>query len=68
VCARTRTLLPLFRKTRAITLGVGGIALATLGVNIGPLLAGARIAGIAVAQCAAPCIFRGLATTIRNGE
>jgi len=43
--------LPLFRRTPAITLGVGVglIALATLGVNIGPLLAGARIAGIAVA-------------------
>jgi small conductance mechanosensitive channel len=48
--ARTRTLLPLFRKTLAIVLGlaVGLMALATLGVNIGPLLAGAGIAGIAV--------------------
>lgn len=48
--ARTRTLLPLFRKTLAILLGVAVIliALATLGVNIGPLLAGAGIAGIAI--------------------
>jgi len=48
--ARIRTLLPLFRKTLAIMLGiaVGLVALATLGVNIGPLLAGAGIAGIAI--------------------
>jgi len=48
--ARTRTLLPLFRKTLAILLGVAVIlmSLATLGVNIGPLLAGAGIAGIAI--------------------
>jgi small conductance mechanosensitive channel len=47
---RTRTLLPLFRKTLAILLGVAVIliSLATLGVNIGPLLAGAGIAGIAI--------------------
>ncbi|HQT46876.1 MAG TPA: mechanosensitive ion channel, partial [Acidocella sp.] len=48
--ARTRTLLPLFRKTLAIMLGVAVVlvSLATLGVNIGPLLAGAGIAGIAI--------------------
>ncbi|MDD2704067.1 MAG: mechanosensitive ion channel [Acidocella sp.] len=48
--ARIRTLLPLFRKTLAIILGiaVGLVALATLGVDIGPLLAGAGIAGIAI--------------------
>jgi small-conductance mechanosensitive channel len=48
--ARIRTLLPLFRKTLAIVLGLGFvlIALATVGVNIAPLLAGAGIAGIAV--------------------
>lgn len=48
--ARARTLLPLFRKTFAILLGVVVvlISLATLGVNIGPLLAGAGIAGIAI--------------------
>ncbi len=48
--ARSRTLLPLFRKTFAILLGIAVVlvALATLGVNIGPLLAGAGIAGIAI--------------------
>ena len=48
--ARARALLPLFRKTFAILLGVAVvlISLATLGVNIGPLLAGAGIAGIAI--------------------
>ncbi|WP_297369588.1 mechanosensitive ion channel family protein [Acidocella sp.] len=48
--ARVRTLLPLARKMLAIVLGlgVGLVALATLGINIGPLLAGAGIAGIAV--------------------
>lgn len=47
---RTLTLLPLFRKTLAILLGTAFtlIALATVGVNIAPLLAGAGIAGIAV--------------------
>ena len=48
--ARARTLLPLMRKTLAILLGTAVvlISLATLGVNIAPLLAGAGIAGIAV--------------------
>lgn len=48
--ARIRTLLPLFRKSLAILLGsaVTLISLATVGVNIGPLLAGAGILGIAV--------------------
>lgn len=48
--ARVRTVLPLFRKALAIVLGlvVGLIGLSEFGVNIGPLLAGAGIAGIAV--------------------
>ena len=48
--ARMRTLLPLLRKALAIVLGmgVGLVFLATIGVNIGPLLAGAGIAGIAI--------------------
>lgn len=48
--ARIRTLLPLFRKTFAIVLGISFalIALATMGVNIAPLLAGAGIVGVAV--------------------
>lgn len=48
--ARIRTVLPLFRKSLAIVLGIAFvlIALATVGVNIAPLLAGAGIFGIAV--------------------
>ncbi len=48
--ARMRTLLPLLRKALAIVLGmgVGLVFLDTIGVNIGPLLAGAGIAGIAI--------------------
>ncbi len=48
--ARVRTLLPLFRKSFAVTLGIIVIliSLATIGVNIAPLLAGAGIVGIAV--------------------
>ncbi len=48
--ARVRTLLPLFRRTLAIVLGIAVIlvALAAIGLNIGPLLAGAGIAGVAV--------------------
>ncbi len=48
--ARARTLLPLFRKSLAILLGIVVVlvALGTMGLNIGPLLAGAGIAGIAI--------------------
>ncbi|WP_049974662.1 mechanosensitive ion channel family protein [Azospirillum sp. B4] len=48
--ARTRTLLPLFRKTLAIVLStaVALVILSQVGVNVGPLLAGAGIAGIAI--------------------
>lgn len=48
--ARALTLLPLFRKALAggLCLVVGIVTLSALGVNIGPLLAGAGIVGIAV--------------------
>lgn len=48
--ARMRTLLPLFRKTLAVLLSIAValVVLSELGVDIGPLLAGAGIAGIAV--------------------
>lgn len=48
--ARARTLLPLLRNFIRLVLGtmVIMIVLATLGVNIGPLLAGAGVIGIAV--------------------
>jgi small conductance mechanosensitive channel len=48
--ARTRTLLPLFRKTLAILLSivVALVVLAEVGIDVGPLLAGAGIAGIAI--------------------
>lgn len=48
--ARMLTLLPLFRKALAagLCLVVGIVTLSELGVNIGPLLAGAGIVGIAV--------------------
>lgn len=48
--ARLRTLLPMFRTTLmiAIALVVGLTGLSELGVNIGPLLAGASIFGVAI--------------------
>ncbi len=48
--ARLRTLLPLMRKAlfAVLTVMVALVALAELGVNIGPLLAGAGIVGLAV--------------------
>ncbi len=48
--SRMRTLLPLFRRTVQITLGVivVMIALAALGVEIGPILAGAGVVGLAI--------------------
>jgi moderate conductance mechanosensitive channel len=48
--SRLRTLLPLFRKFLMITLAVMVImlVLSALGVNIGPLLAGAGVVGIAI--------------------
>lgn len=47
---RAYTLLPLLRKTVAISLAViaGLVVLSALGVNIGPLLAGVGVVGIAV--------------------
>ena len=48
--ARLATLLPLIRKILMVTLllMVGLIALSSLGVNVGPLLAGAGVLGIAI--------------------
>ena len=48
--ARMRTLLPLARRTLAIALAciVFVVLLSELGVNVGPLLAGAEIAGITI--------------------
>lgn len=48
--ARTRTLLPLFRRTLAILLGAAVVlvVLSEFNVNVAPLLAGAGIAGIAI--------------------
>jgi moderate conductance mechanosensitive channel len=48
--ARLRTLLPMFRTTLfvAIALVVGLTGLSEIGVNIGPLLAGASIFGVAL--------------------
>jgi small-conductance mechanosensitive channel len=48
--ARLRTLLPLLRSTLliAIVIVVGMMVLSEIGVNIGPLLAGAGIVGVAI--------------------
>ena len=47
---RARTLLPLIRNALLVVIGVmtGMVVLAELGVSIGPLLAGAGVAGLAV--------------------
>ena len=48
--ARLRTLLPLLRSTLLVTILIvlGLIVLSDIGVNIGPLLAGAGIVGVAI--------------------
>jgi small-conductance mechanosensitive channel len=48
--ARLRTLLPLLRTTLTITIVIiaGMMVLSQIGVNIGPLLAGAGIVGVAI--------------------
>ena len=48
--ARLRTLLPLLRTTLSVTIAIvaGMMALSEIGVNIGPLLAGAGIVGVAI--------------------
>jgi len=48
--ARLRTLLPLLRTTLLITLAIiaGLMILSEIGINIGPLLAGAGIVGVAI--------------------
>ena len=48
--SRMRTLLPLFKRTGQITVGVITlmVVLSSLGVNIGPILAGAGVLGLAI--------------------
>ena len=48
--ARLRTLLPLLRTTLSVTIVIvtGMMVLSQIGVNIGPLLAGAGIVGVAI--------------------
>jgi small-conductance mechanosensitive channel len=48
--ARLRTLLPLLRTTLLITIAIfaGLMVLSQIGINIGPLLAGAGIVGVAI--------------------
>ncbi|MGI9464800.1 MAG: mechanosensitive ion channel family protein [Aestuariivirgaceae bacterium] len=48
--SRIRTLLPLIKRTVQLTLGIIAvmIILSSLGVNIGPLLAGAGVVGLAI--------------------
>lgn len=48
--ARIRTLLPILRNILAITLGIVAVmmVLTSLGVDIGPLIAGAGVAGVAI--------------------
>jgi moderate conductance mechanosensitive channel len=48
--ARLRTLLPLLRSTLLITIAIvaGLMILSQIGINIGPLLAGAGIVGVAI--------------------
>ena len=48
--ARLRTLLPLLRSTLLITIAIvaGLMILSEIGINIGPLLAGAGIVGVAI--------------------
>jgi small-conductance mechanosensitive channel len=50
VSSRMATLLPIFRNFLLITIGViaGLVVLARMGVNIGPLIAGAGVVGLAV--------------------
>lgn len=50
VSARAKTLLPLLRKAALIVIATisGFIILAQIGVNIGPLLAGAGVVGLAI--------------------
>jgi small-conductance mechanosensitive channel len=69
--ARIRTLLPLLRKTLAGILGVTVVlvVLATIGVNIAPLLAGAGIAGVAIgfgAQSLVKDVITGMFVLMRD--
>jgi small conductance mechanosensitive channel len=69
--ARARTLLPLLRNIIMMTLAsiVGLVALSQLGVDIGPLLAGAGIIGLAVgfgAQTLVKDIITGMFILLEN--
>ncbi|MGR3344375.1 MAG: mechanosensitive ion channel domain-containing protein, partial [Paracoccaceae bacterium] len=69
--ARIRTLLPLFRKVVFTVLAVMGtlIVLSELGINIGPLLAGAGVIGLAVgfgAQTLVKDVITGLFILVEN--
>ena len=69
--ARIRTLLPLFRKVVLAVLAVmvSLIVLSELGINIGPLLAGAGVIGLAVgfgAQTLVKDVITGLFILVEN--
>ena len=69
--ARIRTLLPLFRKVvfTVLAVMVSLIVLSEIGVNIGPLLAGAGVLGLAVgfgAQTLVKDIITGLFILVEN--
>nr|WP_243454058.1 mechanosensitive channel protein [Oceanisphaera pacifica] len=69
--ARTQTLLLLFRNALAITLGTLTfmIALAEIGINIGPLIAGAGVLGLAIgfgAQKLVQDIITGIFIQVEN--
>jgi small conductance mechanosensitive channel len=69
--ARIRTLLPLFRKVvfTVLAVMVSLIVLSELGINIGPLLAGAGVIGLAVgfgAQTLVKDVITGLFILVEN--
>ncbi|MCK6452298.1 MAG: mechanosensitive ion channel [Alphaproteobacteria bacterium] len=69
--ARLRTLLPLIRRATLgmLVLFLGLIGLSELGINIGPLLAGAGVVGIAIgfgAQQVVKDIFGGISVLIED--
>lgn len=69
--ARIRTLLPLFRKVvfTVLAVMVSLIVLSELGINIGPLLAGAGVVGLAVgfgAQTLVKDVITGLFILVEN--
>jgi small-conductance mechanosensitive channel len=69
--ARLRTLLPLFRRASLSVLAVFVvlISLSEIGINIGPLLAGAGVVGVAVgfgAQALVKDIFGGISALVED--